>query len=216
MVFLTPCFPDTSTSSKRSKKKKSVALEDGIDQQWAKLVEKGANGKSMSTSPSDDNDAMFQYGGLVADGETDVVEAKAVQSDQKSSKAVAPAGAAYVKLFFFSPYYLTNSNSQSMIKIEKNPEFRSSMTAARNGDKKWKHSHLPDQAQTESLFKNVVVSRARMKTASLEPWTLLSVKDLKLIVDEVFPKKNYTVAANNVWYMLVSHSRANSNRVFNQ
>jgi hypothetical protein len=80
------------------------------------------------------------------------------------------------------------------------------MTVARNGNKKWKHSHLPDQTQTESLFKNVVVSRARMKTASLEPWTLLSVKDLRLIVDKVFPEKKYTVAANNIWYyMLVSH-----------
>ncbi|KAF8347307.1 hypothetical protein F5887DRAFT_1281381 [Amanita rubescens] len=130
---------------------------------------------------------------LVADGETDVVEAKAVQSDQKPSKAAS--GAAYVKLIFFPSYYLTNSDSQSMIKIEKNFESssRSSMTASCNGDKKWKHSHLPDQAQTESLFKNVVVSRARMKTASLEPWALLSVKDLQLIVDEVFPEKRLTL-----------------------
>ena len=92
-----------------------------------------------------------------------------------------------------------------MVKIEVNPDASlKSMKEARNGNRKWKHSHLPDPVQTESPFKNVVVPHARKKAGMLIPWGLPSVKDLQEIVNEVFPGKEYTVTPNNVWYMLVS------------
>ena len=91
-----------------------------------------------------------------------------------------------------------------MIKVEANPEGPpKSMKEARNGDKKWKQSHLPNAAKTENPFKNIVVPQARKKAGELEPWAALGVEDLQAIVDVVFKDDGYEVAEDNVWYQLV-------------
>ncbi|KAF8332229.1 hypothetical protein F5887DRAFT_1080892 [Amanita rubescens] len=74
---------------------------------------------------------------------------------------------------------------------------------AKNGAKKWKLIHLPDSPESEYPYSSHVVPLARKKTGTLEPWEMISVDDLQVIVDQVYPEKWYKVETNNVWFGLV-------------
>ncbi|KAK2459268.1 hypothetical protein APHAL10511_008713, partial [Amanita phalloides] len=127
---------------------------------------------------------MFQYGGLVGDNETDQVKELAIKSNQKRAAKA--------------------SGSYSMIKVEANPEVPpKNMKEARNGDKNWKLTHLPDHTQTESLFKTIVMTEVHKKVGILKPWAMLGVEDVQAIIEQTFPGKGYKVAEDNAWYQLM-------------
>lgn len=93
-----------------------------------------------------------------------------------------------------------------MVKIEDKPvEAHKKAKDIRNGAKKWKHCHLPDYPDSKKSFANEVVPLACKKTGTLEPWELIKAEDLQLIVNQVYPEKQYTVEMGNVWYQLVPY-----------
>jgi hypothetical protein len=91
-----------------------------------------------------------------------------------------------------------------MVKIEEKTVEASKN--AKNGAKKWKLNHLPDSPASENPYSSRVVPLARKKTGTLEPWEMISVDDLQVIVDQVYPEKQYQVETGNVWFGLVRYS----------
>lgn len=64
-----------------------MVKEDGVDEDWNTFVKERAWKKTKSSSSKDNNDTMFQYGGIIADNETDEVEARAVLNKKRAAKA---------------------------------------------------------------------------------------------------------------------------------
>ena len=90
-----------------------------------------------------------------------------------------------------------------MIKIETNhqPAPIRTQKAAQGGDAKWKLSHLP--AQTDDLFKDLLVPLACEMAGNLGPWEALPVTGVQRLVDRVYGPDQYVVAEDNVWFGLV-------------
>jgi hypothetical protein len=92
-----------------------------------------------------------------------------------------------------------------MVKIEPNAVVhKSTLKAARNGDKKWKLCYLPGGVEVQSKFTNEVAPLVRKKAGTLPPWDNPSVDDIQVIIGAVFGKGAYSVTEDNVWYGLVS------------
>jgi hypothetical protein len=93
-----------------------------------------------------------------------------------------------------------------MVKIEPNHQLTSVKTqkVAHGGDMKWKVSHLPEG--TADLFGSELVPHAHEKAGTLDPWAVLSVADMQILVNHVYREGNYIVSEDNVWYHLVHSS----------
>jgi hypothetical protein len=75
---------------------------------------------------------------------------------------------------------------------------------SRNGDLKWRLSHLPPE--TDTTFTNNLIPLAKAKAGEqVHPWSELAVQQIQGLVDEVYGPGHHTVVANDVWCGLVSY-----------
>ncbi|KAF8237733.1 hypothetical protein L208DRAFT_1245216 [Tricholoma matsutake] len=97
-----------------------------------------------------------------------------------------------------------------MIKIEANCQLAPIRTqkAAHGSDAKWKFNHLP--AQTDDLFKDLLVPLARKMADNLGPWEVLPMMEVQKLVDRVYGPDQYVVAEDNVWVVCPLSYRLNN------
>ena len=151
----------------------------------------------------DEEGPMVQYGGILADNESDEVQRAAVEARALSGRPERLGKAPLKVKPVFSPRQSANmSSSQKMTKIEANPEAQpKTLKEVRGGDDKWALKHLPEEARIR--YTNEVVPLARKKAGSLNPWDQLTAENLQTLIDKVFGKGQYRVTNDGVWQGLV-------------
>ncbi|KAM6497544.1 hypothetical protein JOM56_008017 [Amanita muscaria] len=193
------------------RKKSTPALDiHGLDDEWKAFCKqrglakrKGIHynaGTRHINAGNNDEESMVQFGGLVPEGETNEVEEEALKTNPPLG--VLPSKA--------------NRKTYGMVKVEsKGIVQHQTMKAARGGDDKWKLKHLGSK-DVEEKFTNIVAPRARRKAGTLEPWTNLSIDDIKAIVDDVFGPDVHEVTADGPWVGLVNARLHNWRNTFGQ
>jgi hypothetical protein len=150
---------------------------------------------------AEEDDSLVKFGGLVPDDETDEVEEAATQQAKLKKESI-------VSICTWRIYFDITACKAPMVKIEPNPvilnQHKSTLKAARNGDKKWKLCHLPGDNGVQRLFTDEVAPQVCKKAGTLPPWDNPSVVDIQVVVDNVFGKGTYIISEDNVWYGLVS------------
>ncbi|KIL55990.1 hypothetical protein M378DRAFT_182088 [Amanita muscaria Koide BX008] len=79
-----------------SRKKKKTDEIHGLDPEWQEFAKKYGKAKTNRATGAADDDHMVQFGGMISDGETDEIEAKAMKAMTKS--LVKPKTNQYVAL----------------------------------------------------------------------------------------------------------------------
>ncbi|KAK2459627.1 hypothetical protein APHAL10511_008355 [Amanita phalloides] len=118
---------------------------------------------TTTTNFNDDSESGIQFGGLIPEGQTDNIEAQAINA-QNGKSAGKP----------------TKANQYLSVKIEENA---AKGNLLKNGARNWLLEHLPREAQTQ--FTNAIVPRTWKKLGA-STLANLSVDHVREIVDEVF------------------------------
>ncbi|KIL59277.1 hypothetical protein M378DRAFT_180872 [Amanita muscaria Koide BX008] len=177
-----------SDASVIKSKKKKPELHAGIEAEWEAIVKKRS---AEVAADSADDAPMVQFGGIIPEGETDDIEAKAINSKKKL--LALPTKNEQGK-------YVASAS----IKIQENPPAQpKTMKAARGGTQNWLLTHLGDK-DIQDQFTQAVVPRTWKKLGALNPWENLSVDHVRDIVDEVFGPDVHQVESKSAWMGLVT------------
>ena len=97
----------------------------------------------------DEEGPMVQYGGILADNESDEVQRTTVEARALSGHPERLGKAPLKVKPIFSPHRSANmSSSQKMTKIKANPEAQlKTLKEVCSGDDKWALKHLPEEAR---------------------------------------------------------------------
>ncbi|KAK2462444.1 hypothetical protein APHAL10511_005541 [Amanita phalloides] len=182
----------TSTSKNGDNSKAKKRRTEDIHGLKPKSDEAIKNRRAATTTNFNDNsESGIQFGGLIPEGQTDNIEAQAINA-QNGKSAGKP----------------TKANQYLSVKIEENAAKGNPL---KNGARNWLLEHLPREAQTQ--FTNAVVPRTWKKLGAIEPWANLSVDHVREIVDEVFGEGIYKVERKGPWMGLANariHNYRNS------
>ncbi|KIL58388.1 hypothetical protein M378DRAFT_318324 [Amanita muscaria Koide BX008] len=132
---------------------------------------------------------MVQFGGIIPEGETDDIEANAI--NLKKNPLVIPTK--------------KEQSRYNLVKIQENPATAvpKTMKAARGGTTNWLLEHLGNK-EIQERFTQAIVPRTWKKLGALNPWENLTVDHVREIVDEVFGKDVHKVELKSAWMGLVS------------
>lgn len=157
----------------------------------------------MQANNDDKEGPMVQYGGILANNESDKVQHTAVEARALSGCPVRLGKAPLKVNPIFSPCQSANiSLSQKMMKIEANPKAQlKTLKEVCGSDYKWALKHLTKEAHIQ--YTNEVVPLVHKKAGSLNPWDQLTAENLQTLIDEVFGKGQYRVTNDVVLQGLV-------------
>ncbi|THU99748.1 hypothetical protein K435DRAFT_964324 [Dendrothele bispora CBS 962.96] len=174
----------TKGKGKKTKTHAHAHAVAGLNTAFKKQISRvSSSDASMVLASEPESDSLVHFGGL--NDENPEVERSSVVATSK----VKP---------------------EASVKIEhievKKPRTRKE---ARDGDKKWKMSHLPGGNATQKLFQSAVVPLFQQKAGTLLPWTGLDTEDHQVILNTVFGEGTFVTDGKDVWDGLLGYAMTN-------
>ncbi|KAM6491820.1 hypothetical protein JOM56_012679 [Amanita muscaria] len=169
---------------------KSVVNNNNQKENVPQHTGKGADkmhGIRPGWNDGEDGEKMVKFGGIIDDNELDDVERDAI----KARSDLMPRKAGMKK------------ERKKLIKVEENPIFQpKTLKESRGGADKWTEQHLPPDAK--AAYKDSVVPLAKKRAGNLDPWAMLSTKDVQEIVDKVYGVGKFKVHDDDVFVGLTN------------